>query len=252
MFGKLWSGFFLFDRRVIKLVVPCRPISIFRIQVSVNLGGADFVFERRQVGHELVKLAFALFRLAPFLAAFRDDAILLHRVNIGAAMRGRLPLDALFFKRAAVDANIKAVFLKIPVCRALPGFAPLFELLLAIPFADFFAEAYLRLASPQLALRRIAGRVRQGGHNVQKADVLRRFSRSLSNFHRIPTLRTQRKLSCIINRSLNDTAGTISGVILRKRTAVGRSENPRVRWFDSAPGHQQAFERWQPASSTTL
>jgi predicted ABC-type ATPase len=42
---------------------------------------------------------------------------------------------------------------------------------------------YLRLASPQLALRRIAGRVRQGGHNVPKADVLRRFSRSLSNFH---------------------------------------------------------------------
>jgi hypothetical protein len=45
---------------------------------------------------------------------------------------------------------------------------------------------------------------------------------------RVPTLRTQRKLSFIINRSLNDTAGTISSVILRKRTAVGRTENPRV------------------------
>ena len=31
---------------------------------------------------------------------------------------------------------------------------------------------YLQLASPRLALRRITGRVRQGGHNVQKADVL--------------------------------------------------------------------------------
>ena len=41
---------------------------------------------------------------------------------------------------------------------------------------------YLQLASPQLALRRIAGRVRQGGHNVKKADVLRRFSRSWLNF----------------------------------------------------------------------
>ena len=41
---------------------------------------------------------------------------------------------------------------------------------------------YLRLASSQLALRRIAGRVRQGGHNVLKADVLRRFSRSWRNF----------------------------------------------------------------------
>lgn len=41
---------------------------------------------------------------------------------------------------------------------------------------------YLRLASPTLALRRIAARVRQGGHNVPKADVLRRFARSWQNF----------------------------------------------------------------------
>lgn len=41
---------------------------------------------------------------------------------------------------------------------------------------------YLSLASPQLAVRRIAARVRQGGHNVPKADVLRRFLRSSHNF----------------------------------------------------------------------
>ena len=41
---------------------------------------------------------------------------------------------------------------------------------------------YLQLASSKLALRRIAGRVRQGGHNVKKADVLRRFLRSWLNF----------------------------------------------------------------------
>ncbi len=41
---------------------------------------------------------------------------------------------------------------------------------------------YLRLASPRLALRRIAARVRQGGHDVPKGDVLRRFSRSWENF----------------------------------------------------------------------
>ena len=41
---------------------------------------------------------------------------------------------------------------------------------------------YLRLASPRLALRRIAARVRQGGHDVPKADVLRRFARSRQNF----------------------------------------------------------------------
>ncbi len=41
---------------------------------------------------------------------------------------------------------------------------------------------WLRLASPQLALRRIAARVRQGGHNVPRADVLRRFTRGWVNF----------------------------------------------------------------------
>jgi predicted ABC-type ATPase len=41
---------------------------------------------------------------------------------------------------------------------------------------------YLTLPSPRLALRRIAARVRQGGHDVSKADVLRRFRRSWKNF----------------------------------------------------------------------
>jgi predicted ABC-type ATPase len=41
---------------------------------------------------------------------------------------------------------------------------------------------FLRLASVQLALRRIAARVKQGGHDVPRADVLRRFRRGLENF----------------------------------------------------------------------
>jgi len=41
---------------------------------------------------------------------------------------------------------------------------------------------YLRIPSPQLALRRIAARVKQGGHNVPRADVIRRFTRSWNNF----------------------------------------------------------------------
>jgi predicted ABC-type ATPase len=41
---------------------------------------------------------------------------------------------------------------------------------------------YLRLSSPRLALRRIASRVKHGGHNVPRADVLRRFGRSWANF----------------------------------------------------------------------
>ncbi|MFM9883823.1 MAG: zeta toxin family protein, partial [Burkholderiales bacterium] len=42
--------------------------------------------------------------------------------------------------------------------------------------------AYLKMESPQLALRRISARVKQGGHNVPRADVLRRFTRSWTNF----------------------------------------------------------------------
>ncbi len=42
--------------------------------------------------------------------------------------------------------------------------------------------AFLRLVSPQIALKRIAARVRQGGHNVPGSDVLRRFDRGWENF----------------------------------------------------------------------
>lgn len=43
---------------------------------------------------------------------------------------------------------------------------------------------FLRLASVQLALRRIAARVKQGGHNVPHSDVSRRFERGWSNFQK--------------------------------------------------------------------
>ncbi len=42
--------------------------------------------------------------------------------------------------------------------------------------------AFLSLQSVQLALQRIATRVRQGGHDVPRADVIRRFDRSWKNF----------------------------------------------------------------------
>lgn len=44
---------------------------------------------------------------------------------------------------------------------------------------------YLKLQSPQIALRRIAARVQQGGHGIPRADVLRRFQRRWNNFQRI-------------------------------------------------------------------
>ena len=42
---------------------------------------------------------------------------------------------------------------------------------------------FLSLPSVHLALQRIASRVRQGGHDVPKSDVIRRFGRSSKNFH---------------------------------------------------------------------
>lgn len=44
---------------------------------------------------------------------------------------------------------------------------------------------YLRLTSPRLALRRISARVKQGGHDVPRADVLRRFIRGWHNFQTV-------------------------------------------------------------------
>ena len=41
---------------------------------------------------------------------------------------------------------------------------------------------FLRLSSAQIALRRVAARVRQGGHDVAAKDVLRRFDRGWKNF----------------------------------------------------------------------
>jgi predicted ABC-type ATPase len=42
--------------------------------------------------------------------------------------------------------------------------------------------AYIRLPSPQLALSRVAARVKQGGHAVARSDVLRRYKRGWANF----------------------------------------------------------------------
>lgn len=42
---------------------------------------------------------------------------------------------------------------------------------------------FLKLDSPKLSLNRIATRVAQGGHDVPKEDVLRRFDRGWANFN---------------------------------------------------------------------
>lgn len=44
---------------------------------------------------------------------------------------------------------------------------------------------YLWIPSPELAIRRIAQRVKMGGHGIPSADVRRRFERSRRNFTRV-------------------------------------------------------------------
>ncbi|HEX4263953.1 MAG TPA: zeta toxin family protein [Verrucomicrobiae bacterium] len=53
-------------------------------------------------------------------------------------------------------------------------------------FAGYRIEiVFLRLASAQLAVRRIATRVKQGGHHVPPVDVARRFNRGWKNFETV-------------------------------------------------------------------
>ncbi|HTS53844.1 MAG TPA: zeta toxin family protein [Burkholderiales bacterium] len=44
---------------------------------------------------------------------------------------------------------------------------------------------FLKVESPQLALRRIETRVRQGGHDVPAPDAMRRFNRGWANFQTV-------------------------------------------------------------------
>ncbi len=41
---------------------------------------------------------------------------------------------------------------------------------------------FLRISSASLAIKRVKNRVRQGGHNVPKQDIIRRFQRGQENF----------------------------------------------------------------------
>lgn len=49
--------------------------------------------------------------------------------------------------------------------------------------AGYLVEmVFLRLSSPELAMKRVAHRVKQGGHDVPAEDVRRRFERGWPNF----------------------------------------------------------------------
>jgi len=64
---------------------------------------------------------------------------------------------------------------------------------------------YLRISSPRLALRRIAAWVKQGGHNVPRTDVIRRFTRAMKR-KTTPKLQTSKEFSDAVGRALRRAA----------------------------------------------
>ena len=68
------------------------------------------------------------------------------------------------------------------VARALPSPWTCIMRCVSMPHSYRIHMLYLRLASPKLALRRIAARFKQEGHKVEPHDVLRRFDPGRKNF----------------------------------------------------------------------
>jgi len=119
------------------------------------------------------------------------EAGVVHFVNVDLIAGGLSPLDP---KLAAVAAGKLLLKELKRLSRAKVDFA--FESTLSgLAYASRIKEwkgagyrieiYFMRLSSPSLALRRVAVRVRQGGHDVPREDVLRRFDRSWNNFENV-------------------------------------------------------------------
>ena len=116
---------------------------------------------------------------------------MIHFVNADLIAQGLAPLDPSLAAIAAGRLSLQQVN-RFAAARADFAFE---STLSGMSYARHLAKwkdqgyrieiAYLRLKYPQLALRRIAARVRQGGHNVPRADVVRRFERGWEHFVRI-------------------------------------------------------------------
>ena len=119
------------------------------------------------------------------------EAGVIHFVNVDLIAGGLSPLDP---NLAAVAAGRLLLKELKRLAQARVDFAfesTLSGLAYANRIKEWKAEGYrveicfVRLSSPSLALRRIAARVKQGGHDVARADVLRRFDRSRKNFENV-------------------------------------------------------------------
>jgi predicted ABC-type ATPase len=116
------------------------------------------------------------------------DAGIVHFVNADSIAAGLSPLQPGLAAQAAGRLYLAEID-RLARARADFAFeATLSGLLLLNRLKRWKAAGYrteivfLRLSSPDLAIRRVAARVRQGGHDVPPADVVRRFARGWRNF----------------------------------------------------------------------
>jgi predicted ABC-type ATPase len=107
-------------------------------------------------------IAYGLSPLKPDLAAVQAGKLLLEEIDRLAALKTDFAFET-----------------------TLSGIAHAKRLLRLKAMGYQIIIIFIRLNSTKLALRRVAARVRQGGHNVAKVDVVRRFERGLKNFEQI-------------------------------------------------------------------
>jgi len=113
---------------------------------------------------------------------------LIHFVNVDLIAAGMSPLRPELAAVAAGRVLLRELDRLVAAKAAFAFESTLSGLRYAKRMQDWKATGYsieinyIRLPSPQLALIRVAARVRQGGHNVARSDVLRRYKRSWTNF----------------------------------------------------------------------
>jgi predicted ABC-type ATPase len=92
---------------------------------------------------------------------------------------------------------------------------------------------YLKLQSTRLALRRIAARVREGGHNVPRSDVIRRFSRGG---------RTSR-----VSTSHWRTCGRYTTILGESRSFWRKTNEDQATWQDGPHDCSEGWARSAPS-----
>lgn len=119
-----------------------------------------------------------------------DEQGVLHFVNADLIAAGLSPLHPELAARAAGRLLLKeldrlmATRTSFALESTLSGMAHL-ERLERLKKSGYSVEIiFLRLSSPELAIKRVAHRVKQGGHHVPSEDVHRRFVRGWRNFER--------------------------------------------------------------------